>query len=61
MTIARKTGGRPSKRPTNAELAMLYSVMTAKEIAEKFGVSVYTVRNWINKARKEGSEEVANG
>ena len=36
MTIARKTGGRPSKRPTNAELAMLYSVMTAKEIAEKF-------------------------
>ena len=30
MTIARKTGGRPSKRPTNAELAMLYSVMTAK-------------------------------
>lgn len=41
MTIARKIGGRPSKRPTNAELAMLYSVMTAKEIAEKFGVSVY--------------------
>ena len=61
MTIARKTGGRPSKRPTNAELEKLYSVMTAKEIAEKFGVSVYTVRNWINKARKEESEEVANG
>ena len=40
---------------------MLYSVMTAKEIAERFGVSVYTVRNWINKARKEKSEEVTNG
>ncbi|WP_416388137.1 sigma factor-like helix-turn-helix DNA-binding protein [Fusicatenibacter saccharivorans] len=35
--------------------------MTAKEIAERFGVSVYTVRNWINKARKEESEEVTNG
>ena len=35
MTIARKTGGRPSKRPTNAELAMLYSVMTAKGIVLK--------------------------
>ena len=45
MTIAKKTGGRPSKRPTNAELAMLYSVMTAKEIEERFDVSVYTVRN----------------
>ena len=60
MTIAKKTGGRPSKRPTNAELAMLYSVMTAKEIAERFDVSVYTVRNWINRARKEESEEVTN-
>ena len=40
---------------------MLYSVMTAKEIAERFDVSVYTVRNWINRARKEESEEVTNG
>lgn len=53
MTIARKIGGRPSKRPTNAELAMLYQNMTAKEVAEHYGVSEYTVRNWINKARKE--------
>ena len=40
---------------------MLYSVMTAKRKLQKFGVSVYTVRNWINKARKEESEEVTNG
>lgn len=55
MTIAKKTGGRPSKRPTNTELAMLYQNMTAKEVAEHYGVSEYTVRNWINKARKEES------
>lgn len=60
MTIARKSGGRPSKRPANAQLAMLYSIMTAKEIAEKFGVSVYTVRNWINKARNEKEMERGN-
>lgn len=53
MTITRKKGGRPSKRPSNEELAMLYSSMTAKEVGEHYGVSEFTVRNWINKARKE--------
>lgn len=53
MVIPKKKGGRPSKRPTNAELAILYQSMTAKEVAERYGVSEYTVRNWINKARKE--------
>ncbi len=53
MTIAKKQGGRPSRRPTNEELAMLYSRMTAKEVAEHYGVSEYTVRTWINRARKE--------
>lgn len=55
MTIAKKEGGRPSKRPTNTELALLYQNMTAKQIGEHYGVSEYTVRNWINKARKEES------
>lgn len=55
MTIAKKIGGRPSKRPTNTELALLYQNMTAKQIGEHYGVSEYTVRNWINKARKEES------
>lgn len=60
MIIERKKGGRPSKRPTNDELAMLYSSMTAREVAEHYGVSVYTVRNWISKARKEESEVTVN-
>lgn len=53
VIIAKKRGGRPSKRPSNEELAMLYQNMTAKQIGEYFGVSEYTVRNWIFKARKE--------
>ena len=57
MTIERKIGGRPSKRPTNTELAMLYQNMTAKQVAEHYGVSEHTVRNWINKARKESESE----
>lgn len=58
MVIERKKGGRPSKRPANAELAKMYARMTAKQVAEHYGVSEYTVRNWIFKARKE---EPANG
>jgi len=54
MIIPRKMGGRPSKRPSNQELGLLYQSMTAKQIGEHYGVSEYTVRNWINKARKEG-------
>ena len=53
MTISKKVGGRPSKRPSNAELAMLYSSMTAKELANHYGVAEATVRTWIQKARKE--------
>lgn len=55
MTIPVKKGGRPSKCPSNEKLAELYQEMTAKEIAKKYKVSEYTVRNWINKARKEVS------
>ena len=57
IVIARKKAGRPSKRPTNEELAMLYASMTAKEIGEHYGVSEFTVRNWINKARKEEKDK----
>jgi len=51
--IAKKKAGRPSKRPSNLELAMMYHCMTAPEIGAKYGVSEFTVRNWIAKARKE--------
>lgn len=54
MTIPVKKGGRPSNRPSNEKLANLYQEMTAKEIAKMYKVSEHTVRNWINKARKEG-------
>lgn len=51
--IASKKKGRPSKRPSNAELSMLYSGMTAKEIAIHYGVALSTVKTWIRLARKE--------
>lgn len=54
MTIPTKKGGRPSKRPDLQMLAMLYEQMTAKEIAEKYGVKESTVRSWIARARKAG-------
>ena len=31
--------------------------MTAKELGEHYGVSEFTVRNWINKARKEEKDK----
>lgn len=54
MTIAKKKGGRPSKKPSIEMLNMLYQSMTAKEIAEKYGVTESTVRSWIARARKAG-------
>ena len=60
MIIAKKKGGRPTKKPSNEELARLSSEMTAREIGERFGVSVHTVRNWIRKARKEENEVTVN-
>lgn len=57
--IKSKKGGRPSKRPSAEQLAMLYETVTAKDIAEEFGVSVSTVRGWIRKVRATArSEEV---
>lgn len=53
MTLAKKKGGRPSKRPSVEMLNMLYQNMTAKQIADEYGVKESTVRSWIARARKE--------
>lgn len=53
-TIARKKGGRPTKKPSLEMLAMLYEQMTAKEIAEQYGVKESTVRSWLWSYRKAG-------
>lgn len=42
-----KGGGRPNKRPAESELAALYAEHTAAEIAAMYGVSLWTVRKWI--------------
>ena len=51
--IKKKLGGRPSKKPSNEELARLYEFMTARQIAEHYEVPVATVRSWIARARKD--------
>lgn len=48
----KKRRGKISKMPCEAELAKLYSKMTAKEIAGQFGVAPSTVRGWISYYRK---------
>lgn len=57
--IMSKKGGRPTKRPSAEQLAILYETGTAKDIAEEYGVAVSTVRGWIRKVRAMArSEEV---
>lgn len=55
-------GGRPTKKPSKDILEKLYisEGLTAKEIAEKYGVSESTVRGWIYKARKSEREVFAD-
>ena len=53
----KKTRGKPSKRPPEKELSELYAKMTAKEVAEHYGVAPSTVRAWIAHYRKQ---EVTN-
>ncbi len=49
----RKTRGKPTKRPSEKELSELYAKMTAKEVAEHYGVAASTVRAWIAYYRKQ--------
>lgn len=53
MTLVVKQKGKPSKRPPVEELAKMYSKMTAKEVAELYGVAPSTVRAWIAYYRKQ--------
>ena len=48
-----KRAGRPSNKPTMAELDMMYQHMTAKELANHYGVAEVTVKKWIYRYRKE--------
>lgn len=54
----KKTRGKQSKRPPEHELSELYAKMTAKEVAEHYGVATSTVKSWIAYYRKQ---EVAHG
>lgn len=58
--IERKKLGRASKKPTEAELASLYSQMTAKEVALHYGVAESTVRKWLADYRRKGDENNGN-
>lgn len=49
----KKVRGRVSKKPTEAELAELYQKMTAREVAEHYGVAHSTVRAWLASYRKQ--------
>lgn len=58
MTIKKKKAGRPTRRPTIEQLAMLYEMSTAADIAKEYEVSVATVRGWIRKARIEANKGI---
>ena len=59
ITMERKKGGRPSKRPKNEaetrELLTLYREHTATELAEKYGVKPATIRAWVSDLRNGGA------
>lgn len=50
--IEAKKKGRRSRKPSEQELAMMYSQMTAKEVGERYGVAETTVRRWIREYRR---------
>lgn len=54
ITFNKKAGGRPSVRPDVKTFANEYKTHTAKELAEKYGVAVSTVRSWACHYRKAG-------
>ena len=49
----KKTRGKPSKRPPEQELSAMYAKLTAKEVAEHYGVATSTVKAWIAYYRKQ--------
>ena len=52
--IPAKKRGRRAIKPSEEELAMLYSSMTAGEIAKHYNVKETTVRKWLYDYRKRG-------
>ena len=52
MTIPSKKGGRPTRKPSEDVLAVLYKEMTATEIGKLYGVAPRTVRGWLTQYRK---------
>ena len=50
--IPSKKGGRPTTKPSAEVLSMLYSSMTATEIAKQYNVAESTVRRWLCDYRK---------
>lgn len=54
ITVSKKKGGRPTKRPDAKTFAKEYSTHTATELAEKYNVSDSTVRSWGCYYRKAG-------
>ena len=56
MSITKKSpGGRSTKNPGEEVLYHLYveQNMTARQIADKYGVAEGTVRGWLYRANKE--------
>lgn len=53
LTYPTKKMGRPSAKPSKAELYMLYSGMTRKQVAEHYGVAVSTVARWLHEYKTE--------
>ena len=50
----RKKGGRPSRRPDDAEMLLaLYETHTSRELGELYDVPAGTIRAWVSQARKE--------
>lgn len=51
--LAKKRGGRISKRPDINTLSSLYADKSAREIATMYGVAEETVRKWIAEYRRD--------
>lgn len=47
MSDEKKPVGRPRVRPSESELAAMYSEHSAAYVAEHYGVSLWTARNWV--------------